>query len=260
MGSLDNAVGAAPATSFEPTVPAYETDVVIDITHDDVTIDIEERGVAELLLTPRAGLLGASRNQLLRKRAIDIVGASVGMVLLAPVFCLLAIGVKLTSPGPVFYRRPRIGKDGEQFMFTKFRTMFIDADERKGALMPLNEVGGPIFKMKDDPRITPFGRFLRKTSLDELPQLMHVLSGKMSLVGVRPQLPEEVAQYTETHAQRLLVKPGLTCIWQVSGRSDLDFETWMQMDLEYIATWTPALDARLLFKTIGAVISGRGAY
>lgn len=260
MGSLDNYVGTSAVRKTPDAGQVSDSNVAIDLTRDEAIVEIADNGGADLILTSRAGLLGASTTQLRTKRAIDVIGAALGMIVLSPLFLVLAAGVKLTSRGPVFYRRPRIGKDGEPFTFVKFRTMYIKSDEAKQALLPLNEVDGPIFKIKNDPRITPFGRFLRKTSLDELPQLMHVLSGKMSLVGVRPQLPEEVAAYTETHAQRLLVKPGLTCIWQVSGRSDLDFETWMRMDLEYIATWTPGLDAKLLLKTVGAVISGRGAY
>lgn len=260
MGSLDNALGIAPLQTAEDTESLYDSNVVIDITGGEVNIEVADQRVGELVLTPHAGLLGASQTQRLLKRTTDIIGAAVAMLLFAPVFILISIGVKLSSPGPVFYSRPRVGKDAKPFRFVKFRTMYIDADKRKSDLLEHNEVGGPIFKMKNDPRITPFGRLLRKTSLDELPQLMHVLSGKMSLVGVRPQLPEEVAAYTEIHAQRLLVKPGLTCIWQVSGRSDVDFETWIRMDLEYIASWSPLLDLKILLKTFGAVVSGRGAY
>lgn len=260
MGSLDKVLGVTPPSEAHHADSVYDGNVLIDITGEAVSIEIADSDVAELILTPHAGLLGATPRQLLTKRLVDVIGSAIAMVLFAPLFLILAVGVKVTSPGPVFYSRPRVGKNGEPFRFTKFRTMYIDADERKGALLEYNEVGGPIFKMRDDPRITAFGRFLRRTSLDELPQLMHVLSGRMSLVGVRPQLPEEVAAYTAVHAQRLLVKPGLTCIWQVSGRSDLDFETWIRMDLEYIATWSPTLDAKLLLKTLGAVASGRGAY
>lgn len=264
MGSLDGfAVSAAPRQeqSSDRTINrAVADDVAVDLTGEDVTVDLDPVGVASLFLTTNDGLLGATKPQLAAKRLLDIVVSSLALTLLSPLLVAIAVAIKLTSRGPVLYKHPRVGRNGEHFNFVKFRTMRLDADEQKPKLLANNEATGPIFKMKNDPRITPLGRFLRKTSLDELPQFVHVLSGKMSLVGVRPQLPDEVARYSEVHAQRLLIKPGLTCIWQVSGRSDLDFETWMRMDLEYIASWTPTLDLKLLAKTFGAVISGRGAY
>jgi lipopolysaccharide/colanic/teichoic acid biosynthesis glycosyltransferase len=209
---------------------------------------------------PAGGLHAAARWQLAAKRAIDIVGASLALLLLSPVLIAAAIAVKLSSPGPVFYISDRVGKDGRPFPFAKFRSMRSDAEYEKPQLVELNEASGPVFKVRDDPRITKAGRVLRKLSIDELPQLFHVLSGKMSLVGPRPPLPEEVVTYSEIEWQRLLVKPGITCIWQVSGRSDLDFDTWVQMDIQYIDEWTVFGDVRLLLRTIPAVLTGRGAY
>jgi exopolysaccharide biosynthesis polyprenyl glycosylphosphotransferase len=186
--------------------------------------------------------------------------ALTAIVLLAPVFAAVALAVKLTSPGPVFFRQVRVGRDGRTFTFLKFRSMYADADARKLDLLDLNEADGPIFKIKNDPRITPIGHFLRRTSLDELPQLFHVLRGQMSVVGPRPQLPEEVSAYGPMDYRRLTVQPGITCIWQVSGRSDLDFDTWVALDLEYIDTWSLWLDMKLMLKTVPAVLSGKGAY
>ena len=208
----------------------------------------------------RGGLHAAARWQLAVKRTIDVIGASLALLLLSPVLIAAAIAVKLSSPGPVFYVSGRVGKDGHPFPFAKFRSMRCNAEYEKPHLVDLNEASGPVFKVRDDPRITKAGRVLRKLSIDELPQLFHVLSGKMSLVGPRPPLPEEVVTYSELEWQRLLVKPGITCIWQVSGRSDLDFDTWVQMDIQYIEEWTVFGDLRLLGRTIPAVLTGRGAY
>lgn len=270
MGSLeelsfDDDGYEAVATTTEPLETREETRTVIDLRDDDVVVSLEpvDTGTAEpftRLLDPSAGLLGASPFQLRIKRVVDVIGASLGMIALAPLALLIAVGVKLTSRGPIFFKQTRVGKDGREFTFVKFRSMHDGADDEKDNLLPLNEMDGPIFKLKDDPRITPFGRLLRKTSLDELPQLHHVFVGDMSLVGPRPQLPREVAEYSEYERQRLRVQPGLTCIWQVSGRSDLEFDTWIRMDLDYIEQWSPKLDAQLILKTFGAVVSTKGAY
>jgi exopolysaccharide biosynthesis polyprenyl glycosylphosphotransferase len=195
------------------------------------------------------------------KRVIDIIGALLGLLILSPMLVITALAVACTSTGPVFFRQERIGHLGKTFSFLKFRSMYVDAEERKAEYEDLNEhSSGPIFKIRNDPRMTPVGRVIRKLSIDELPQLFHVLSGKMSLVGPRPPLPAEVAKYRPHEYARLLAKPGLTCIWQVSGRSDLDFETWVEMDISYIRHWSLWLDLKLLFKTLPAVLSGRGAY
>ena len=212
------------------------------------------------LLGSDDGLLGARPFSLQTKRVLDIIGATVGLILLTPIIFLVAVLVVLTSPGPPFFKQRRVGRGGRDFVFYKFRSMQVSAEELLHEIMDHNEVDGPVFKIKDDPRITEVGRFLRRFSIDELPQLWNVLRGDMSLVGPRPPLPEEVAQYSDWERQRLLVKPGITCIWQVSGRSTLDFETWVSMDLEYIRTWRPWLDLVLIARTVPAVLSGRGAY
>ena len=206
------------------------------------------------------GILGASLLQLVLKRVIDVVASLFFIVLFAPVMLFTAVAVKLTSPGPVLFIQDRVGKDGRTFRFAKFRSMYDSSHEEKENLLDLNEATGPVFKMRHDPRITPVGQAIRKLSIDELPQFFHVITGDMSLVGPRPPLPEEVALYGEWERQRLLTKPGITCIWQVSGRSDIDFNTWVAMDIEYITTWSPKLDFSILLKTIPAALSGRGAY
>ena len=195
------------------------------------------------------------------KRAIDVVGAGVGLILLAPMFLAVALLVKLDSPGPVLFAQTRVGRQGRLFRCWKFRSMFNDAEARKAELLANNEMrGGTTFKMKRDPRITRVGRFIRKASIDELPQLWNVLSGEMSLVGPRPPVPQEVAEYTAWQRQRLAVKPGITCIWQVSGRSDIPFEQQVQLDLAYIRKRSLMLDIRLLLATVPAVLFARGAY
>ncbi len=194
------------------------------------------------------------------KRLIDIAGASAGLVLAGPLMLALAIVVKLDSPGPAFFRQVRLGKNGRPFTFLKFRSMQDGATQLQVALVGHNEVAGPVFKIQADPRITRLGRFIRKYSLDELPQLWHVLLGEMSLVGPRPPIPEEVAGYEPWQRERLAVKPGLTCTWQVSGRSNIPFDRWVEMDIEYVRTCDLLLDLKLLLLTIPAVITARGAY
>lgn len=194
------------------------------------------------------------------KRLLDLAGASVAMLLALPVLALAALAIRLDTPGPVFHRAVRVGRNGRKFTFLKLRSMRVGAEELRGLLIHRNIVEGPAFKLHDDPRVTRVGRLLRKTSLDELPQLLHVLAGRMSLVGPRPPFPEEVERYEPWMLRRLSVKPGLTCLWQVKGRSDLSFEEWMRLDLEYVDRVSPGLDLRILLLTIPAVISGRGAY
>ena len=176
----------------------------------------------------------------------DILGSIAGLLLLAPILLAIALAVALTSKGRPIFKQQRAGFGGREFQFYKFRSMSAGAEEERQQLDDINEAAGPIFKIKDDPRITRFGRFIRRSSIDELPQLWNVLRGEMSLVGPRPPLLDEVAQYSDWERQRLSVKPGITCIWQVSGRSDLDFETWVAMDIDYIERWRPALDLELL--------------
>lgn len=210
---------------------------------------------------PRLLVEGHRTWQLVCKRGIDVVGASLAIALLSPLLLLTALLVATTSRGPVIYRQVRVGQHGEEFSFMKFRSMWVDAESHKDDLLSLNDHdSGPIFKIKDDPRITPLGRVIRKLSIDELPQLFHVLSGKMSLVGPRPPLPEEVVVYGPHELTRLIVKPGITCIWQVSGRSEVGFDDWVAMDIDYIRNWSLWLDFKILARTIWVVLSTRGAY
>jgi lipopolysaccharide/colanic/teichoic acid biosynthesis glycosyltransferase len=182
------------------------------------------------------------------------------IVFLAPLFGLVAAAIKLTSPGPVIFRQKRVGLNGRLFDMYKFRSMYSHAELELEKLKELNEMNGPAFKMKDDPRITGVGRFLRRFSLDELPQLWNVFMGEMSLVGPRPPIPGEVSLYERKNRRRLSMRPGLTCIWQVSGRNEIkDFESWVKLDLEYIDNWSLLQDLVLLFRTIPAVIFGTGA-
>jgi exopolysaccharide biosynthesis polyprenyl glycosylphosphotransferase len=194
------------------------------------------------------------------KRGLDIVAAVVGLIALAPLMMLIALAIRLDSPGPIIFRQTRCGKDGKPFTFLKFRGMVKDAEERKSELAAFNEVDGPIFKMRNDPRVTRVGRFLRSTSVDELPQLWNVLRGEMSLVGPRPPLPSEVTQYETWHRGRLAATGGITGLWQVSGRSDLTFDEMVQLDLEYIACWSLWMDVQILVRTLTTVVSMRGAY
>jgi exopolysaccharide biosynthesis polyprenyl glycosylphosphotransferase len=197
----------------------------------------------------------------LGKRTLDIVAAASLLVLLSPLLAVTALLIRLESPGPVFFSQSRIGRRGLPFTFWKFRSMYIDAEQRKAKLQADNEMqGGVLFKMKQDPRITRVGRVIRRFSIDELPQLWNVLRGDMSLVGPRPALPDEVAQYELGDRRRLQAQPGITCIWQVSGRSDIPFRQQVEMDLEYIHQATLKKDLQLLLKTIPAVFSGKGAY
>ena len=195
------------------------------------------------------------------KRALDIVVSALGMILLAPVFLAIAIAVKLSSPGPVFFSQVRVGRYGRHFNFYKFRSMRQDAEALKDGLKKQNESkDGVIFKMKDDPRITKVGRFLRRTSLDELPQLWNVFIGDMSLVGPRPPVPSEVQEYTLEDRKRLDVIPGITCLWQIKGRSEIPFHEQVRLDKEYILAPGIWKDVVILLKTIPAIIGGKGAY
>lgn len=196
---------------------------------------------------------------LLAKRVLDGAGAALLLVLLSPLLALLALVVKLTSPGPALYRQQRCGLGGRRFILYKFRSMVADADERRQELEALNEADGPVFKMMNDPRCTPVGRWMRKFSLDELPQLWNVLKGDMSFVGPRPPLPEEVEKYERWQRRRLRMRPGLTCLWALEGRSRLSFARWMELDLTYIDTWSLWLDLKIFLKTIPRVLAGRGA-
>lgn len=198
--------------------------------------------------------------QLFVKYILDRILSLAAILLLFPVFVFIAILIKLTSEGPIIYKHERVGLKGKSFSMLKFRTMFHNADEMKKSLYDLNKMDKVVFKIKDDPRITKTGRFLRRFSLDELPQLFNVLKGDMSFVGPRPPLYSEVKQYEDWQRKRLAIKPGLTCLWLIRGRSDLLFEEWMRLDLEYINNWSLTLDFFILLKTIPVIISGKGAY
>jgi exopolysaccharide biosynthesis polyprenyl glycosylphosphotransferase len=193
------------------------------------------------------------------KRIIDVVLSGIGLIVAAPLMLILAIIIKLTSKGPVFFGQERVGLNGRKFTMYKFRSMVQDAETLKAQLAHLNEMSGPVFKIRNDPRVTPIGHFLRNTSLDELPQLWNVFKQDMSLVGPRPPLPNEVNLYDPKHRKRISVRPGITCIWQISGRNNVDFEEWMKMDAEYVDNWNLALDAKILLKTIPVVLGRKGA-
>ena len=195
------------------------------------------------------------------KRGLDVIGSAIGLVALLPVLAIIALAVKLSSRGPVLFFQDRCGLGGRRFRFYKFRTMIANAEQHKRALAQRNEMAGPVFKIRKDPRVTRLGRVLRKLSLDELPQLWNVLLGHMSLVGPRPPTPDEVTRYNPRHVQRLAVVPGITGLWQVSGRSDIvDFERWIDLDLEYVRRSSLWMDLRILCKTIVVVVSTRGAH
>lgn len=194
------------------------------------------------------------------KRCFDVVASAAALVLLSPVMLAAAIAVRVSSPGPIIFKQRRCGLQGKEFDMYKFRSMYKDAEQRLAELEQFNESDGPTFKIANDPRITPVGHFLRRTSIDELPQLFNILKGDMSIVGPRPPLPREVAQYNDWEWGRLAVRPGLTCYWQVSGRSNLSFDEWMTLDLKYIEEQGPLTDLSILLKTVGAVIRGDGAY
>ncbi len=206
---------------------------------------------------------GQLRRELYRQcvtRPFDVVASLLGLALFSPLFLALAVLIRLDSRGSVLFKQMRVGKDGREFPFYKFRSMVENAEDMKQHLMHLNELEGPVFKISDDPRVTAIGRFLRRTSLDELPQLINVLRGHMSLVGPRPPLPCEVENYEGWQMERLSVVPGITCLWQISGRNHIGFTEWMRLDIEYIRRQSLGLDIRILARTLPAVLSRKGAY
>lgn len=212
------------------------------------------------LIAKRNELVNDHIIYLILKRLMDILGASLGLLIASPIMIIVAILIKLEDPkGPIFFSQVRNGAYPTTFKMYKFRSMYIDAEERLQELMHLNEQSGPAFKIKDDPRITKVGKFIRKMSLDELPQLFNVLKGDMSLVGPRPAIPREVEQYTAYQKQRLFVKPGLTCIWQVSGRNNIGFDEWVELDIEYIKTRNLWIDIKLILLTIPAMLGDENA-
>lgn len=205
--------------------------------------------------------VNTTRSYLVMKRFIDVIGSLSGLILLSVLFLIVAILIKLEDPrGKVFFKQLRVGKNGEEFYIYKFRSMASDAEERLNELLALNEVDGAMFKMKEDPRVTKVGKFIRKTSIDELPQLINVLKGEMSLVGPRPPLPREVELYSNYDKQRLFVTPGCTGVWQISGRSNLGFAEMVELDLTYIKTRTVLLDLKILLKTVLVLFGSKNAY
>ncbi|MFL5343939.1 MAG: exopolysaccharide biosynthesis polyisoprenyl-phosphate hexose-1-phosphate transferase EpsZ [Hyalangium sp.] len=198
-------------------------------------------------------------HQMAIKRLFDIIASGAALAVLSPLLVVVAILIKLTSRGPIFFKQKRVGLHGKTFNMLKFRSMVVNAEELRLKLEAMNEQTGPVFKIKNDPRITSIGRFIRKYSIDELPQLLNVLRGEMSVVGPRPPLPKEVEKYAAWQRRRLSVRPGLTCIWQVSGRNQISFEEWMYLDMQYIDNWTLLTDLGLILKTVPVVITGSGA-
>lgn len=231
-----------------------------------ISMDLYDLKIAEMRQTNFSGFpllefetFHAKEWQLFLKRTIDIILSLIFLILLSPIFIITAIAIKLESKGSVFYSQTRSGLNGRKFTLFKFRSMIVGAEMKKKLIEKMNEMDGPVFKIKHDPRITKVGRFIRKFSIDELPQLLNVLKGDMSIVGPRPPLPVEVQMYELWQRRRLSLKPGLTCVWQVSGRNNINFDRWMEMDLDYIDNWSLSMDFRLLLKTFFVVLFGYGA-
>ncbi len=232
-----------------------------------LSVDLFNTKISNVKQTDFAGIpllefitFSAHEWQMFFKRTLDIFISLLSILLSLPIMLVIVVGIKLSSKGPVIFKQERCGLNGRRFLVYKFRTMIVGAEMHKKELKRHNEMQGPVFKIKHDPRIYPFGHFLRKTSLDELPQLFNVLKGDMSIVGPRPPLPVEVDMYEVWQRRRLSLKPGITCIWQVSGRNMIDFDRWMEMDLEYIDNWSLLLDFRIMLKTFFVVLFGYGAY
>lgn len=239
---------------------ASNTDMVVCPGVVDVAgprLHISPVGGLPLLHVDKPQYRGARRAG---KLTVDLGVACLATLMASPILLVLAVVVKMSSPGPVFYRSERIGLNGRPFRMLKFRSMVVDAEAQRSALMDANEGSGLLFKLRSDPRVTPVGRWMRRFSLDELPQLFNVLQGHMSVVGPRPPLPVEVAEYTSELHRRLMVKPGITGLWQVSGRSDLSWEESVRLDLYYVENWSMVQDLMIALRTVRAVLSSHGAY
>jgi exopolysaccharide biosynthesis polyprenyl glycosylphosphotransferase len=244
-----------------------KTSILADISQTAKGIDLDGQIKTPLVFDANTRATSESENIKFKqkhlysfiKRIFDFIASLLGVIILSPLMITIAVIVKGFDGGPVFFKQKRIGKNGKEFTMYKFRSMVPNAEEMVAGLQDKNEASGPMFKMKDDPRITKIGKFIRRTSIDELPQLFNVLNGSMSLVGPRPALPKEVAQYTSKQTEKLLIKPGITCIWQVSGRSEVPFEKQVEMDIYYAEHRSVCLDIKLLFKTIPAVLTHKGA-
>jgi exopolysaccharide biosynthesis polyprenyl glycosylphosphotransferase len=233
----------------------FITDMLFDLSHAKSTIEyMDDIQILTLYMSPHDGFL------LRIKRIIDITISALALILLAPLFVMIGILIKIDSRGPIFFVQERVGYNKRRFEFYKFRTMTSDAEKRQAEMEHLNEVSGPVFKVKDDPRVTKIGKILRKTSMDELPQLFNVLKGDMSLVGPRPLPIRDYKRFDKSwQKRRFSIRPGLTCLWQIQGRNELSFEKWIELDMEYIDHWSLLLDLRILVKTIPAVFRGTGA-
>ena len=262
---IDEVIVAVPRTLLATVGPA-----VAECAEAGIPVTVLSDLFGDYFPAPRVAPLGGhpalsfsvvhhSRVALAIKRCFDIVAASVLLVLSAPVMLAVAAAIRWDSKGPTLFRQERSGLYGRRFEMLKFRTMCLNAEARRAELLHLNEMDGPVFKVKDDPRITRVGRFLRHTSLDELPQLWHVVMGDMSLVGPRPPIPAEVEQYATFERRRLSMRPGLTCLWQVMGRNGINFADWVKLDLEYIDNWLLAADLAILLRTVPAVLRGTGS-
>ncbi len=227
-------------------LPAAYSQVYLEKFHDLELLSLSSTPESEVLL--------------FLKRAFDLSFAACSLIVLSPLMVGIASAIRLTSPGPVLFQQTRCGLGGRRFTLFKFRSMINNAEQLKAELHQLNESDGPVFKLRDDPRITRVGRWLRRFSIDELPQLWNIVRGDMSFVGPRPAIPEEVDQYETWQRRRLRMRPGLTCIWVLEGRNHLEFNRWIQLDLAYIDTWSLWLDAKIFLRTIPIVLSGRGAY
>lgn len=265
---IDEVIVALPATAYQHTMAIIDlcrTDGVrFRLVPDFYELSLDVVNIEDVGGIPLIGLrtAGLSRWERGLKRALDVLVASLMLALSAPLWPLIALAIRLDSPGPVLFRQVRVGRNGARFVAYKFRSMVADAeaDYWQAKLVALNEASGPLFKMRSDPRLTRVGRIIRRLSLDELPQLINVLRGEMSLVGPRPPVPREVEQYADWHRRRLAVAPGLTGLWQVSGRSSLTFDEMVLLDLWYVEHWSLLLDLKILLRTIPAVLSARGAY
>jgi len=262
---VDEALLACPRGMLATMAPAVSV-----LSEAGVPVTLLSDLFGDLVPPPRVTRFGAmpalsfrpvhhGRIALALKRAADVAGSGLLLLATAPVVAVAALAIRWSSPGPILFRQTRSGLNGHPFEMLKLRTMYVDAEARKGDLLELNEMDGPVFKIANDPRITPVGRFLRRFSIDELPQLWNVLRGDMSLVGPRPPLPAEVFQYRNRDRRRLSMRPGLTCLWQVGGRNEIGFDDWVRMDLEYIDRWSLGSDLRILARTPRAVIRARGA-
>lgn len=262
---VDEVVVACPRSMLSTIEPVVRVCAAVGVP---VTLFSDIFG--DVLPAPRPGHFGSmpslsfavvhhSRLLLAVKRGVDLMVASTLVLLSLPILGIAALAIKATSPGPVLFRQLRCGLNGRRFLMLKLRTMYADAEDRKQELLHLNEVSGPVFKIRNDPRITSVGRFLRRYSIDELPQLWNVIRGDMSLVGPRPPVPAEVARYETFERRRLSMRPGLTCLWQVNGRNEIAFDEWVRLDLQYIDEWSISQDLKILAQTVPAVLRGTGA-